>query len=358
MVNNYAIASVADVDIFNLNGDQILNGNMLTDSNINFTASEQEIRGGYMNKLLTKYLTDSKLDFELNSVAFNLESLALNLGGAIEVGADCQTVETVECKKNGELIVSEEPKLFANFKTPMAWVSKIGENNYVKYNFDTVDTKKLSVADIKVGEKFCVKYMHNDATAQNLTISTAFMPQTVVALLKLPLLRLGSNGSSSSATKVGVVQIEVPLAQFNGSNVSLSLSSTGNATVPLSFTALESNTKALCGNTEGTYAYVKQVIFEANEFEDVQHIVISDSDIDLASDETQLLQIYALYGGLKAPKLLDNSKITFNIESGKEAVATVSESGEVTAKGQGTAYIECVVTDHPTLIAKGYITVA
>lgn len=357
MQNNYVLASVADVDIFNLNGDQVLNGNMLSDSNINFTASEQEIRGGYMNKLLLKYLTDSRLDFELNSVVFNLESLALNLGGAIEVGANCQTIETVECLTNGELVVSEEPQLFATFKKPIAWVSKVGENDWVKYDFDTTDTKKISIAEVKVGDKFCVKYMKQDASAQELKIATAFMPQTVSALLKLPLMKVGANGASS-ATKVGVVEIEVPLAQFNGTNVSLSLSATGNATVPLSFTALDSGETASCGDTEGTYAKVKQIIFNADEFDGVRNIVIADSDVDLAPTEKQTLQVYALYGGLKAPKLLDNAKITFTMESGKEAVATVgANDGVIEAVGEGTATVEAVVTEHANLIATARVTV-
>ena len=37
----------------------------------------------------------------------------------------------------------------------------------------------------------------------------------------------------------------------------------------------------------------------------------ADSDIDLASEETQNIKVYAIYGGIVAPKLIDNSKITF-----------------------------------------------
>lgn len=356
MVNSYAIASVADVEVYGLDGDLLINGNMLTDSNINFTASEQEIRGGYLNKLLMKYLTDSKLDFELNSAVFNLESLALNLGGAITVGANCQTIETITCAVNGKLTVTNEPQQFASIQQKICWVSPIGENDYVKYNFDTVNTKEVAVTGATVGKQYCVKYMKEDASAQELIVSTAYMPQTVTALLKLPLLKVGAKGAGSS-TKVGIVEIEVPLAQFNGSNVSLSLSATGNATVPLSFTALDSGQVASCEDTFGMYARIKQIIFDADEFDGVQNIVIADSDIDLAQNETQMIQVYALYGGLKAPKLLDNTKISFT--SDKATIATVgNHTGLVTAKTTaGTAIIEAVVTDHPELVATARVTV-
>lgn len=358
MVENYVLASVGEAEIYDPStGDLLINGNMLTDSNINFTANENEVRGGYLNRLLIKYLSDAKLDFELNSAVFNLESLALNIGGSIQVGSDCQTIETVECITNGELIVTEEPQLFANIANKIGWVSKVGENDWVKYDFDLINTKRIAIADAKVGDKFCVKYMYRDASAQELNIATTFMPKTVSAVIKLPLLKVGAKGAGSS-TKVGVVEVEVPLAQFNGTNVSLSLSATGNATVPLSFTALDSGTTTSCGDTEGTYAKFKQVVFNADEFNGVKNIVIADSDIDLEPSETQTLQVYALYGGLKAPKLLDNSKITFTMESGKESVATVgANTGVVSAVGEGTATLEAVVTDHTDLIAKAVVTV-
>lgn len=355
MVSNFAIASVADAEIYNLNGDFLVNGNMLTDSNINFTATENTITAGFMNKLLARYLSDAKLDFELTSVAFNLESIALNIGGDIEVGANCQTVETVECITNGELVVTQEPQLFANIKNKIAWVSKVGENDFVKYDFDLVNTKKISIADVKVGEKYCVKYMVQDASAQQLTVSTAFMPKMVSALLKLPLLKLGTKGMSTS-TRVGTVEIEVPLAQFNGTNLALTLSATGNATVPLSFTALDSGEVTSCGDTTGSYAKIKQIVFDTDEFEGVRNIVVEDSDIDLTVGDKQIIRVYAMYGGLKAPKLLDNSKLTFT--SSADTYATVGQhTGEVEALAEGTSIIDVVVTDHSELVAKAVVEV-
>lgn len=355
MQQNFVLASVADAEIMSLDGDLLITGNMLTDSNINFTASEQEIRGGYMNKLLARFLTDSKLDFELNSVTFNLESIALNVGASIEVGANCQTIETITCATNGELEVTYEPQLFASIPNKICWISKAGQNEFVKYDFDLTNTKKVYVESAQAGEAYCVKYMKEDASAQEIKVPTSFMPQMVSAILKLPLLKVGAKGVGSS-TKVGTVEIEVPLAQFNGTSVSLSLSSTGNATVPLSFTALDSGDTVSCEDTTGVYAKVKQIIFDTDEFEGVRNIVIADSDIELATNEKQVIKVYALYGGMKAPKLLDNAKLTFTSES--QVVAEVGQhTGEVTAKGDGHTTIEVVVTEHPTMIATARVTV-
>lgn len=355
MKQNFCLASVGDAEVYGLDGELLITGNMLTDSNINFTASEQEIRGGYMNKLLARFLTDSKLDFELNSVAFNLESIALNVGAVIEVGANCQTVETITCATNGELVVTNEPQLFASIPNKICWISKAGENDFTKYDFDTTNTKKVYVESAQVGDVYCVKYMKEDASAQEIKVPTSFMPSMVSALIKLPLLKIGAKGVGSS-TKVGVVEIEVPLAQFNGTGVSLSLSSSGSTTVPLSFTALDSGETVSCEDTTGVYAKVKQVVFGVDEFDGVQNIVIADSDIELEASEKQVIKVYALYGGMKAPKLLDNAKLTFT--SAAQGTATVGQhTGEVTAQAQGNTTIEAVVTNHPTMIATARVTV-
>ena len=61
-----------------------------------------------------------------------------------------------------------------------------------------------------------------------------------------------------------------------------------------------------------------------------------------------------MYGGNTAPKLIDNSKITFTSSA---ASATVNSAGVVTAASAGTATIEAVVKTKTSLIAKATVTV-
>ena len=60
---------------------------------------------------------------------------------------------------------------------------------------------------------------------------------------------------------------------------------------------------------------------------------------------------------MTAPKKVDASKLTFT--SSADAVATVDETGEVTAEGVGSAVIDVVVTNtnYSSLVAKAVVTV-
>ena len=138
-------------------------------------------------------------------------------------------------------------------------------------------------------------------------------------------------------------------------SVELSLSSSGAATTALSGSALATYTGNEGCSDDGYYAILKQIIYNKDEFADVKAIVIADSDIDLEAAETQTLEVYALYSGVKAPRLIEASKLTFT--SSADAVATVDESGVVTAVAEGSANIEVVVTEKPELNAVAIVTV-
>ena len=232
------------------------------------------------------------------------------------------------------------------------WYSIAGEDNWTKITFEGKDA---TVSNLPSGTTVCVKYMKNDATAEQFVVSSAFIPSQCYALLTLPLFKSGTDAQSySSSSKVGEVQVEIPTFLFDGSQ-ELSLTSTGVATSSLSGSALATFTGNEGCDADGYYAILKQIIYNKDEFEDVKAIVIADSDIDLVVDDTQTLEVYALYGGNVAPKLLDNAKLTFT--SSDDTVAEVSSAGVVTAKANGSANIEVVVTTKTSLNAIGVVTV-
>ena len=81
-----------------------------------------------------------------------------------------------------------------------------------------------------------------------------------------------------------------------------------------------------------------------------------DLFINYVIDETQTIEVYALYSGVKAPRLLDNAKLTFT--SANTTNATVgAHTGVVTGKAVGSADIEVVVTGHTNLNAMCVATV-
>lgn len=221
------------------------------------------------------------------------------------------------------------------------WYTIAGKDNWTKITFEG---KNATVSNLPSGTTVCVKYIHTDASAEQFVVSSAFIPSQVHAVLTLPLFKatVGSDSSLTSSSKVGEVQVDIPNFLLAGAQ-ELSLSASGAATTALSGSALASYTGNEGCDNDGYYAILKQVTYNKNEWADVKAIVISDSDIDLVEGEYQTLEVYAIYNGVKAPRLIENSKLTFT--SSASTYADVDATGKVEAIAAGTANIEVVVTD-------------
>lgn len=235
------------------------------------------------------------------------------------------------------------------------WYSIAGENNWSKIDFDA-ETKTATVSGLAVGTTVCVKYVKNDASAEQFIVSSAFIPSQCHAILTLPLFKAGTDSKTSftSSSKVGEVQVEIPNFLLGGAQ-DLSLTASGASTTNLSGNALTTFDGSEGCDGDGYYARLIQITYNKDEFADVKSIVVSDSDIDLAIDEKQAIEVLAIYGGMTAPKRVEASKLTFT--SSDDTVATVDENGEVTAVAEGSAVIEVVVTEKSALVAKAVVTV-
>jgi hypothetical protein len=302
------------------------------------------------NKLLGQYFHDSGMALTLTDALFNLNYLALNVGGTISVGGDIMTTEQITTTVVNKITVSSTPQDFMGLGT-IGWYSIAGKDSWTKISFTD---STASVADLAVGATVCVRYIKTDDTIEQFTVSSAFIPAQCYALLTLPLFKSGTDtGSYSNSSKVGEVQVEIPSFLLGGAQ-ELSLTSSGAATTALSGNALATFTGDEGCDGDGYYAKLKQIILNKTEFDDANIIVIADSSIDLKVGETETMKVYAMYGGNTAPKLIDNSKITFTSSA---ASATVDSAGVVTAASAGTATIEAVVKTKTSLIAKATVTV-
>lgn len=357
MSAKYVLAGVGDIQLFDQStGELIVTSKTLTDSGINFSVTAEDIRGGMANALIAQYFHDSAMGLMLTDALFSMQYLALNVGGTISASADVMTTEQITTAVVDEITVSSEPKMFGNIGY-LGWYSIAGKDNWAKIVFDPL-TKKAVVPNLPVGTTVCVKYIKTDASAEQFTVSSAFIPSQVYALLTLPLFKAGTEAGASytSSSKVGEVQVEIPNFLLAGAQ-DLSLSASGASTTALSGSALVSYTGSEGCDGDGFYAKLKQVTYGKDEFDDVKAIVIADSNIELAPTEKQTLEVYALYGGVKAPRLLDNAKLTFT--SSANSYATVgSHDGIVEGVADGHADIEVKVTSREDLVAMAVVTVA
>ena len=301
------------------------------------------------------YLHDSAMALTMTDSLFSLEYLSLQTGSIIQAGADVLTLEQVTTTEANKITVKDTPQKFGQFGV-IGWYALSGSDDWTTITFDQ-DTKTANVADLPQGTTVCVKYTKTDASAEQFTVSSAFIPAQVYAVITLPLFKSGTDSKQfSNSSKVGEIQVEIPNFMFDGA-VDLALTSSGATTTPLSghalatFTGLEG-----CDSNDGYYAKLKQVTYNKDEFADVKAIVVADANVELKVGEKQMLQIYAIYSGIKAPKLIDNSKLTFT--SSSDTFASVKPTGEVEAKAEGHADIEVVVTGKPSLQTAAVVTVS
>lgn len=355
MAQNFILASVGTVDLIDPStGEIIVTSKTLTESGISFSVTAEDIRGGMANKLLGQYFHDSAMALNMTDALFNLQYLALNVGGTITVGGNAITTEQITTTVADKITVSETPQKFGNVGV-LGWASVAGENNWSKIDFDA-ETKTATVAGLPVGTTVCVKYVKNDASAEQFIVSSAFIPSQCHAILTLPLFKAGTDSKTSftSSSKVGEVQVEIPNFLLGGAQ-DLSLTASGASTTNLSGNALTTFDGSEGCDGDGYYARLIQITYNKDEFADVKSIVVADSDIDLVVGEKQVLDVLAIYGGMTAPKKVEASKLTFT--SSDDTVATVDANGEVTAVAEGSAIVEVVVTDKSALVAKAVVTV-
>lgn len=306
------------------------------------------------NSLLSMYLHDSAMALTMTDSLFSLTYLSLQTGSLIQAGADVLTLEQVTTTVANKITVKDTPQKFGQFGV-VGWYSLAGEDDWTTITFDP-DTKTANVPDLPQGTTVCVKYTKTDASAEQFTVSSAFIPAQVYAVITLPLFKSGTDAKQfSNSSKVGEIQVEIPNFMFDGA-VDLALTSSGATTTPLSghalatFTGLEG-----CDSNDGYYAKLKQVTYNKDEFADVKAIVVADANVELKATETQTLQVYAIYSGIKAPKLIDNSKLTFT--SSNDTYASVDAKGVVTANAEGSATIEIFVKTKNSLQTAAVVTV-
>lgn len=355
MANKFILAGVGTAQFYTQGfTDLIGSSKTLTESGIGFGVTEEEIRGGLGNSVIGSYFHDTQFTLNMTDALFSLDYLARNVGGTIINSADILTME--ECVVlAGKITVTDTPvNFFTNneiigfYKLPSE-----SDDDWKKITFNN----KTADVDVPNGTVVCVRYCKTDMAGKEFRVNSNFIPDQVSVLLTLPLFKAGTEKATSytSSSKVGEIQIVIPNFIFSGSQ-DLSLTASGAATTSLSGKALMSFTGAEGCNDEGYYGIVKQTIFGASEWDGVKSIVVANADLDVAVGDVKRLEVYAIYGGNSAPRLVSNSSLTFTTSDA--AVATVDNDGVVTAKSGGTANIEVAVTAKSNLSSYAVVTVA
>lgn len=349
-MSNYILAGVGTIEAFTQSSTQptkIFTSKTLQESGISISVTAEDIRGGLSNPLLGRYFHDSILEANITDALFNLQYLALNVGGEVVVGGSSLVTETVT-GGSGTLTVQGTPVAFGNAGT-VGWYTVEGQDNWSPLTFSG---KVATVDGVTSANTYCVRYNANDAGIQEFVVPSAIIPSEVHLVMTYPLFAGGTSPEAiSTSSQVGELIVDIPRFQFAG-NVELSLTSSGAATSNLSGSALASYTTANC-NDMGTYGTVKQKIYGGNWYDDLTTIAVDGGNFSIANGATKKLKVIGIFKN--GTGILDNSKLTFT--SSASSTASVTNAGVVTGAATGSANITITVTEKTSVATMVGVTV-
>ena len=348
-MSNYILAGVGTIEAFTQSSTQptkIFTSKTLQESGISISVTAEDIRGGLSNPLLGRYFHDSILEANITDALFNLQYLALNVGGEVVIGGSSLVTETVTAG-SGTLTVQGTPVAFGTAGT-VGWYTPAGQEDWAPLTFEG----KVATASVTSGTDYCVRYNANDAGIQEFVVPSAIIPSEVHLVMTYPLFAGGTSPEAiSTSSQVGELIVDIPRFQFAG-NVELSLTSSGAATSNLSGSALASYTTANC-NDMGTYGTVKQKIYGGNWYDDLTTIAVDGGNFSIANGATKTLKVIGIFKN--GTGVLDNSNLTFT--SSASSTASVTNAGVVTGAATGSANITITVTDKTSVATMVGVTV-
>ena len=348
--NIIAIGSFIGFD--KASNDIIATSNSLTTAGLDLAVTMEEIRGGNSNPIQGYLPHSSSFSVNAEDCLFDMNYVALNCGGDITSTADVMTNETITTSVANKITVTNTPVAMAGNTAVVGWY-KLASSTEDAWTTITFSGKDATVSSLPTGSVVCVKYFYSNTSARKFTVSSAFIPKVIRAVITYTLYATSQSGAGTSNAKIGELIVEIPNFQFNGTQ-SLSISSSGATTSPISGNALVTYTGSC--NDVGYYALIKEVITNKDPFANVTMIGVADGDIDLSSTyTTETIKVYGFYNDGTAPSLLDNSLLTFT--SGTAGTATVgSHTGIVQRVAAGSSVISIEVTSKPSLSTTANVT--
>ena len=339
---NKFIAGVGNVTLFK-GDDLILTAKTLVDTSISFSVTLEDIRAGQGAKLYGKYAHTTGMTMKLTDAMWRIEMLAANIGADIaNAGGSAIETEQIVAGTNGALDLTgtgyaNAKALPGSDRTAYIYYAPVGDsdNGWTKVALADVTAASGVIEDLTIAEgtKVCIKYFADLSAQKTLTVSGNFIPDTLTAVVEVPVFAGDSSGTVS--TKIGRVIITIPRFMLNGT-MEMSMSMTGASQTAIEGSAL-AVTSADCLADEDYYAIISEVMDSADPWAGLKFIAIDaeGDEIEIPVGGKAVLNIYAIYdNGL--PKLLSYSDYTVNLE-GEEGVTyangviTVSNSAIVSS---------------------------
>lgn len=333
-MSKYYIGGVASVSAFipDENGklQHLFDAKTLTDSSINVSVSNEEIRGGEGAQLLGKFFHTTVFNLSLTDALFDLSYIAM------QVGSTSTRENSVIMKSynlSGTTIATDAPVALLDFGGQYEGTDLIGwgEVNGKTYTFTLTGTESPYTVTLPAGVTTYPTCITVPVTksGEQVKVNAMYTPGTMSLIMRAKLF-LGDSCKASDGKSVGQVVIEVPKFQLDGT-IDLAMAMTSPATYALNGSALATG----CGcDNETYYAKITEVIDNNADdpFYGYTGIVIDNNYLT----QGDTIGVYAFAPG-KSPKALTTAQYTVtpagvvvNGKIGDEATGAFTVTANVT----------------------------
>ena len=302
--------------------------------------------------MLGRYFHDSNMQVTLVDAMFDLQYMALSLGVNLESGGLSVKEEELAVGADSTVTVSETPVAFSG--SMIGWYKKPSDT---EWSIGTFTGSKMAISGASQNDPYCVKYFYINENAKSIKIKSQYVPSELHVVIMNDMYS-GDVGSQSDATRYGRLITDIPRLQMDG-NQTLNLTATSAATINLTGSALAVLSGDSCED-DPFYGTMTEEIYGAKWQDDVVALAVENSEIELATTESEALIVRAVFGAGMASQRKDNSNFTFSVATTPASTATgttVDNKGVVKAGSQaGVAVIQVVLTGAPD-VDPAFVTV-
>ena len=340
------VQGVYSFEFYDIATDALLfQSRYISEASISTSTNLNAIKGGIGNATLIQIPSDAALTVNLTAQNFTLDGLALNTGSTIMPNGIYRVQDEVVLGEGGVGKVKTIPYSALGSRTEdiVGYV-----NCATKVEIDP-DTKEFVVPEGKEGDRVCIAYFTQSASAEMFIIGSNFSPKVGRAILRSPIYSADGVSNSNEGIKVGELQIVIPRAQLDG-NLNIDLSQTSNATTVLNMTALVDYSVATgeCPRNDGTLGYIVQILYTESIWDNIDKLVVVDCGVTVNVGETEKLVVKGY--DIASDSLVNVPYEDLTFTSLDTGIATVNDKGVVTGVSAGEAVIRVEYKDGETVV--------
>lgn len=237
----YFLGSVGSAEAFRINGDGsktfMFRATSLTDSGINISSSQDELRGGTGAPVVATFNHDATVELNLTDVFWKPEYVESQLGISFAAGATDYQSETKVATASG--ITLDKAPVTATLPCSadaayLIWYSVQGAEDWYPYT-GTVDGNVLGTGFVN-GTTYCVRYLANDEQAREAWVTSDIIPAELYLIITTPIYA-GDSCAASNGQLAGHLTFEVPRFKLNAAQ-DFSFAMSSNTTMSLAGRAM------------------------------------------------------------------------------------------------------------------------